>query len=65
MWTQFINHICAESSIQTHFLISTCANISETGFSCIQTVSSTGDLENVLAGTWVALPIVWDAGTLG
>lgn len=65
MPTQFVNHICGEISIQTHFLISTCANISETGFSCIQTVSSTGDLENVLAGTWIALPIVWDAGTLG
>lgn len=48
----FKNHIRGEISIRTHFLISTCANISETGFSCIQTVSSTGDLENVLAETW-------------
>lgn len=47
MLTRFVNHICGEISIQTHFLISMCANISETGFSCIQTVSSTGDLENV------------------
>lgn len=65
MLTRFVNHICGEISIQTHFLISMCANISETGFSCIQTVSSTGDLENLLAGTWIALPVVWDAGTLG
>lgn len=50
--TWFKNHIRGEISIRTHFLISTCANISETGFSCIQTVSSTGDLENVLAETW-------------
>lgn len=49
--TWFKNHIRGEISIRTHFLISTCANISETGFSCIQTVSSTGDLENVLAET--------------
>lgn len=57
--------IRGEISIRTHFLISTCANISETGFSGIQTVSSTGDLENVLAETWESLAVVRDACTLG